>query len=74
MFILPLDAFIEITTGHMSFIILGTALILPLGVCDKTATGCLGYISRAYINIATGHSMYLDYNHIQIAAGRINVF
>ena len=74
MFILPLDAFIEITTGHMSFIILGTALILPLGVCDKIATGCLGYISRAYINIATGHSMYLDYNHIQIAAGRINVF
>ena len=33
---------IEIATGRMSFIISGTALILPLGVCDETATGCVG--------------------------------
>ena len=59
MLILPLDAFIEIATGRMSFIILGTALILPLGLCDETATG---------------RSMYLDYNHIQIATVRINLF
>ena len=39
MLILPLDAFIEIGTGCMSFIISGTALILPLGVCGETATG-----------------------------------
>ena len=50
---------IEIATGRMSFIILGTALILPLGLCDETATG---------------RSMYLDYNHIQIATVRINLF
>ena len=42
MLILSLDAFIEIATGRMSFIILGTALMLPLGVCDETATGRAG--------------------------------
>ena len=57
--ILPLETFIEIATWRMSFIILGTVLILPLGLCDETATG---------------RSMYLDYNHIQIATGRINLF
>ena len=49
MLILSLDAFIEIATGRMSFIILGTALMLPLGVRV--------YISRAYSNIATGRSV-----------------
>ena len=38
----PMDAFIEIATGPLSFIISGTALILPLGVCDKTVTGRVG--------------------------------
>ena len=42
MLILSLDSFIEIATGRMSFIISGTALILPLGVCDETATGRVG--------------------------------
>ena len=42
MLILSLDSFIEIATGRMSFIISGTALILPLGVCDETATGRAG--------------------------------
>ena len=42
MLILPLDAFIEIATERMSFIISGTALILSLGICDETATGRLG--------------------------------
>ena len=36
MLILPLDAFIEIATESMSFIISETALILQLGVCDET--------------------------------------
>ena len=40
--ILQLEAFIEIFVGRMSFVISGTALILPLGVCDETATGRLG--------------------------------
>ena len=42
MLILPLDVFVEIATGCMSFIISGTASILPLGVCDETATGRVG--------------------------------
>ena len=74
MLILPLDAFIEIVKGRMSFIISGTALILPLGFVMRQPLGVWVYISRAYINIATGRSMYLDYNHIQIATGRINLF
>ena len=32
----------EIATGSVSFIILGTALILPLGFCDETAIESLG--------------------------------
>ena len=42
MLILPLDAFIEIAKGYMSFIISGTVLILSLNFCDETATGCVG--------------------------------
>ena len=38
----PLDAFIEMATGPLSFIISGTALILPLGVCDETVSGRVG--------------------------------
>ena len=74
MLILPLDAFIEIATVHMSFTISGTALIWPLGIVIGQPLGVWVYISRAYINIATGRSMYLDFNHIQIATGRINLF
>ena len=39
MLILPLDACVEIATERMSYIISGTALALPLGVCDETAVG-----------------------------------
>ena len=68
MLILPLDAFIEIVKGRMSFIISGTALILPLGFVMRQPLGVWVYISRAYINITTGHMCtYIDPNRIEIA-------